>query len=215
MKRMAIVMVVVLTWIITACGYNGKNWYKENGFTITEQGKHVLHTTQNNNVVDTGLVDVPFDVKVYESKDGVESGMKKVIYELVLDTSQKTDFEIEWLDFLIDRKSGAIFHNLTDERGNVDESLPIPVESNGKTIDVYYVVEPRYDYENCEYTFKGTLTCPESYNDAVFYVGYYDRKSGNEMYEKYEEEPFSYILSDFAGFNEHRDSQFFFSANNK
>lgn len=215
MKRMAIVMVVVLTWIITACGFNGKNWFKENGFTITEQGKHVLHTAQNNNVVDTGIVDVPFDVKVYESKDGVEAGMKKVIYELVLDTSQKTDCKIELLDYLIDRKTGVIFHNIADEHGHVDESLPIPIESDGKTIDVYYEVEPLDGYENYEYTFKGTLTCPESYNGAVFCVGYFDRKLGKEMYEKNTEEPFSFILSDCAGFNEHRDSQFFFSANNK
>ncbi|WP_141107691.1 hypothetical protein [Butyrivibrio sp. YAB3001] len=215
MKRTVITMITACICLVTACGLNKNSWFNENGFTISEQGNYILHTSQNDGEVDTGMVDVPFSVSISESTDDVEPGMKKVVFKLVLDTSQKTDAEISWRDIVFDRDTGAIFHSVADENGNIDFSLPRQITSDGKTFDIYYKDEPLYDYANNVYTFTETLICPESYNGAAYYVGYFDKKYLNEMMDKYSEETFTWNLGDYAGVGDHPDSQYFFSANNE
>lgn len=230
MKKNMVLIACLIACLIMGCGAKttstdatveaskhwGKSWMEENGFSVVPQGDYILHTSQNDGHEDTGLADIPIHVEMYESTDGVEPGMKNIVYKLVFDTSTKTDWDIEWIDYLIDRETGKIiYYSLSEDGESFDPSLPIPIEINGKTYEAYYSVDPTYNYQDHVYTFVGTLTCPESYDGVVFQVGYYDKTLSSQMHEMYTNETFPRCLNEFIGFEEHKDTYYFFSVTDK
>lgn len=144
-------------------------WLSDHEISITPQGDGILP-------VSVGGEDlmIPYTVSITETTEGVKEGMKKITATFTIDTSANPESIYNIEECMFDRYTGTdLEYNCFErlgESGEVEAYLKWLL-SDYETMEVI----SENDYGNPSgdiHTTTKTIICPESYDGAVFYIGY-------------------------------------------
>ncbi|MCR5302272.1 MAG: zinc ribbon domain-containing protein [Lachnospiraceae bacterium] len=156
-------------------------WFEKSGLKITPQGDFTFETMANDGNVDTEEIDVPANVTVTQTTDGIEEGYKKVTAFFVYDISEAEDKGGKELASVsvFDRYTGTSFEfgddYILSQAGQPDlKEGFVRIQNRDDRYDVKAdFAVGNGDRENI-LTATITLTCPVWYDGAVFQMGYSD-----------------------------------------
>lgn len=157
-------------------------WLEEKGLTISPQGDFTYQTmTYDANYQDQREIDIPSTVSIIETTEEVDEGYKRVIASFHDDVSHINRYKEGFLAIhgAFDRYTGIEFD--IDSELMYDQGFEkgvIPIDYDGRKYDVSVEFAFISDDVSADYTI--TVSCPEDYDGAVFYAGYWSQLLASE-----------------------------------
>lgn len=140
------------------------NWLEEHEIAITPQGDCTVNLYSYDSYEEdwVGDYEAGLHVTISETTEGVDEGLKKVVAQITIDTSDEPGTGTLWNICSFDRYTGTYF------RGN--EKTKGAIWIGDENYDVRTERENLGDYPMSYRTYA--VICPVDYDGAVFQIGY-------------------------------------------